>query len=169
MVASSFCHDTKSALRLCSHCTEQVFAPFQTLLRYSVNKNLMFCCRADIVPRRSQCEHKPYPSNNLQCSLSIWKDHLPVRGSIAISAPIKCSDLTWTVSKTYPIWNVPLSTAKRNKNSFESSVPSVNRSPIRYTFCNAPFHCPVQCHLSSVVDFSSEKYRIYDTSEDHPV
>ena len=28
--------------RLCSHCTGQVFAPFQKLLRYSVNKNE--CC-----------------------------------------------------------------------------------------------------------------------------
>ena len=32
----------------------------------------------------------------------------------------------------------------RNRKCFESSVSSVNRSPIRYTFCDAPFHCPVQ-------------------------
>ena len=29
-----------------------------------------------------------------------------------------------------------------------SSVPSVNRNPIRYTFCDAPFHYPVQCEHS---------------------
>ena len=26
----------------------------------------MFCCGAEIVPKRSQCEQKPYPSYNLQ-------------------------------------------------------------------------------------------------------
>ena len=37
----------------------------------------------------------------------------------------------------------------RSRNCyFESSVPSMNRSPIRYSFCDAPFHCPVQCEHS---------------------
>ena len=36
----------------------------------------------------------------------------------------------------------------RSRKCFESSVPSVNRRPIRYTFCDAPFHCPVQCEHS---------------------
>ena len=36
----------------------------------------------------------------------------------------------------------------RSRNCFESSVPSVNRSPIRYTFCDAPFHYLVQCEHS---------------------
>ena len=49
----------------------------------------MFCCGAEVVPKRSQCEQKPYPSYDLQCSLLIRKDHLPLRGSVAISAPIK--------------------------------------------------------------------------------
>ena len=75
-------------------------------------QKLMFCCGAEIVPKSSQCEHKPYPSYNLQRSLLISKDQLPVRGSVAISAPIKCSDLTRTVSKTDPIRNVPLSTGE---------------------------------------------------------
>ena len=44
---------------------------------------------AEIVPKRSQCEHKPYPSYNLQRSSLISKDHLPKRGSVAISAQIK--------------------------------------------------------------------------------
>ena len=36
----------------------------------------------------------------------------------------------------------------RSRNCFESRVPSVNRSPIQYTFCGAPFHYPVQCEHS---------------------
>ena len=52
-------------------------------------QELMFCCGAEIVPKRSQCEQKPYLSYNLQRSLLIWKDHLPKRGSVAISSPVK--------------------------------------------------------------------------------
>ena len=113
-------------------------------------QEFMFCSREEIVPKRSQCEHKPYPSCNLQCSLLISKDHLPVRGSVGISAPIKCSDLTQTVLKTYLIRNVPFSTAERSStvNCFESSVATVNRSLIQYIFCNAPFHYLVQCEHS---------------------
>ena len=39
----------------------------------------------------------------------------------------------------------------RSRNCFESSIPSVNRSPIRYTFCDAPFHYPVQCEHSLTI------------------
>ena len=128
-------------------CSVSKLAPIQC------EQELMFCCGAEIVPKRSLCEHKPYPSYNLQRSLLISKGHLPVRGSVAISAPIKCSDLTRTVSKTYPIRNVPLSTGSgavlfRSRNCFESGVPSMNRSPIRYIFCDAPFHYAVQCEHS---------------------
>ena len=118
-------------------------------------QELMFCCGAEIVPKRSQCEHKPYPSYNLQRSFLISKVHLPARGSVAISVPIKCSDLTRTISKSYPTRKVPLSTAEqsravlfRSRNCFESSVSSVNRSPISYPFCDPPFHYPVQCEHS---------------------
>ena len=52
-------------------------------------QELMSCCGEQIVPKRFQCKHKPYPSYNLQRSLLISKDHLPKRGSVAISAPIK--------------------------------------------------------------------------------
>ena len=38
-------------------------------------QELMFCGGAENVPKRSQCEQKPY--------------HLPKRGSVAISAPIE--------------------------------------------------------------------------------
>ena len=66
----------------------------------------------------------------------------------------KCSDLIRTVSKTYTIRDTfhfqqrSGAVLFRSRNCFESSVPSVNRSPIRYTFCDAPFHYPVQCEHS---------------------
>ena len=65
----------------------------------------------------------------------------------------KCSDLTRTVSKIYPIGTFHLQQRSwavlfRSRNCFESSVPSMNRSPIRYAFCDAPFHYPVQCEHS---------------------
>ena len=63
-------------------CSVSRVAPVQR------EQELMFCCGAEIVPKRSQCEQKPYPLCNLQRSLSISKDHLPKRGSVAISAPI---------------------------------------------------------------------------------
>ena len=129
-----------------SFCSVSKVAPVQC------EQELIFCCGAEIVPKRSQCEHKPYPLCNLQRSLFIWKDHLPKRGSVAISVPIKVCTLDSDRFKTYPIRNVPLLTAERSgavlfgsRNCFESSVPSVNRNPIRYTFCDAPFHYPVQC------------------------
>ena len=46
----------------------------------------MFCRGVEIVLKRPQCEQRPY---NLQRSLLIGKDHLPKRGSVTISAPIK--------------------------------------------------------------------------------
>ena len=64
-------------------CSVSKVAPIQC------EQELMSCCGAQIAPKRSQCEHKPYPSYNLQRSLLISKDHLPKRGSVAISAPIK--------------------------------------------------------------------------------
>ena len=64
-------------------CSVSKVAPVQC------EQELMFCCGAEIVPKRSQCEQKPYPLCNLQRSLLIWKDNLPIRGSVAISAPIK--------------------------------------------------------------------------------
>ena len=40
----------------------------------------------------------------------------------------------------------------QSRNCFESSIPSVNGSPVRYTFCDAPFHYPVQCEHSLKVN-----------------
>ena len=64
-------------------CSVSKVAPVQC------EQELMFCCGAEIVPKRSQCEQKPYPLCNLQRSLLIWKDSLPKLDSVAISAPIK--------------------------------------------------------------------------------
>ena len=52
-------------------------------------QDVMFCYGAEIVPKRSRFEHKPYSSYNLQRSLLIRKDHLPILGSVEISSPMK--------------------------------------------------------------------------------
>ena len=72
-------------------------------------QELMFCWRAEVVSKRSQCEHMPYLSYNLQCFLLIRKDYLPKRGSVAISASIKvfrldsdrCKNLSDTECSTF--------------------------------------------------------------------
>ena len=117
-------------------------------------QELMFCCSAEIVPKRSQCEQKPYPSYNLQRSLLIRKDHLPERGCVAISAPIKVFRLDSERFKK-PILHGMFHFQQRSgavlfrsSNCFKNSVPSVNRGPIQYTFCDSPFHYPVQCEHS---------------------
>ena len=46
-------------------CSVSKVAPVQC------EQELMFCCDAEIVPTRSQCEQEPYPSYNLQHSLLI--------------------------------------------------------------------------------------------------
>ena len=44
-------------------CSVSKVAPVQC------EQELMFCCGAEIVPKRSQCENEPYPLCNLQRSL----------------------------------------------------------------------------------------------------
>ena len=135
------------------------FCSFSKVAPVQCEQELMFCCGAEIVPKRSQCEQKPYPLCNLQRSLLIWKDNLPKRGSVAISAPIKVfrldSDRLKNLSDTERFHFQQRSGAVlfRSRNCFESSSPSVNRSPIRYTFCDAPFHYSVQCE-NSLTPFS---------------
>ena len=46
-------------------CSVSKVAPAQC------EQELMFCCGAEIVLKRSQCEQKPYPLCNLQRSLLI--------------------------------------------------------------------------------------------------
>ena len=119
-------------------------------------QELMFCCGAETVPKRSQCEHKPYPSYNLQRSLLISEDDLPKRSSVAISAPIKvfrlASDRFRNLSDT------ERSTFNSGAEQYCSGAEnaSKNRSPIRYTFCDAPFHYPVQCEHSLKVSFTDK-------------
>ena len=133
-------------------CSVSKVAPVQC------EQELMFCCGAEIVPKRSQCEQKPYPLCNLQRSLLIWKYNLPKRGTRCNF----CSDKsvhTWFGPSQKPIRYGTFHFQQRSgailfrsRNCFESSIPSVNRSPIRYTFCDAPFRYPVQCeHSLSVV------------------
>ena len=43
-------------------CSISKVAPVQC------EQELMFCCGVEIVLKRSQCEPKPYPLCNLQCS-----------------------------------------------------------------------------------------------------
>ena len=85
-------------------------------------QELMFCCGAEIVLKHSQCEQKPYPSYNLQRSLLIWKDHLLMRDSVAISAPIKVFRLDSDRFKTYLLRNVPLSAAERSSTVLEQKL-----------------------------------------------
>ena len=131
-------------------CSVSKVAPAQC------EQELMFCCGAEIVPKRSLCEQEPCPSYKLQCCLLIWKDYLPKRGS-AIRCNF-CSDKsvhTWLRPFQKPIrygtfhfQQRSRAVLFRSRNCFESSVPGVNRSHIRYTFCHAPFHYPVQCEHS---------------------
>ena len=119
----------------------------------------MFCCGAEIVPKRSQCEQKPYPLYNLQRSLLIWKDNLTKTRLSCNFAPIKVfrldsdrlKNLSDTERSTFNSGAEQYCSGAvlfRSRNCFESSSPSVNRSPVRYTFCDAPFHYPVQCEHS---------------------
>ena len=92
-------------------CTVSKVAPVQC------EQGLMFCCGAEIVPKRYQCEQEPYPSYNFQRSLLIWKDYLPKRGSVAISAFKNLSERSSFNSG-----------AEQSRNGFESGIPGVNRS-----------------------------------------
>ena len=42
------------------------FCSVSKVVPVQCERELMFCCGAEIVPNRSQCEQKPYPSYNLQ-------------------------------------------------------------------------------------------------------
>ena len=93
----------------------------------------------------------PIRQYSLQRVLLICKDHSPVRGSVAVSAPIKV--FRFDSDRFKNLYDTERSTFNsgcerflfRSRNCFESSVSSVKRSPIRCTFCKAAFHYPVQC------------------------
>ena len=63
--AQADCTDFKAMFTLyrIGVCSVSKVAPVQC------EQELMFCCGAEIVSKRSQCEQKPYPSYNLQRSL----------------------------------------------------------------------------------------------------
>ena len=75
-----------------------------------------------------------------------------------------CSDKsvhTWFGPFQKPIWYGTFHFQQRSgavlfwsRNCFESSIPSVNRSPNRCTFCDVPFHYPVQCEHSLCLTLS---------------
>ena len=115
-------------LRLCSHCTEQGFCSVSKVAPIQCEQEFMFYCGAETVPKHCQCEHKPYPSYNLQRSLLISKDHLPKRGSVAISAPIKVFRLDSDRFRNLSIRNVPLSTAERSSTVPEQKMLRKQRS-----------------------------------------
>ena len=127
-------------------------------------QELMFCHG---VLKRSQCEQSSYPSYNIQRSLLIWKDHLPKRGSVAISAPIKVFRLDSDRCKTYPIRNVPLSAEELSSTVLEQKLLRKKRSwceqkpcPVHFLWRSvtpALFHCPVQCEHSLRADAKSHK------------
>ena len=48
----------------------------------------------------------------------------------------------------------------RSRNCFENSIPGVNRSPIRYTFCDALCHYPVQCEHSQKLAIAGKIMRL---------
>ena len=112
----------------------------------------MFCCCAKIVLKCSKCEQKFYPSYNLHRFLSIWKDNVPICGSIAISAPIEVFilDVLGPFQKAirYGIFHLQQrnrATLFQSRNWFTSSIPNVKKTPILYIWCNALFHFLVQC------------------------
>ena len=104
----------------------------------------------------------PCPSYNLRRSLLILKYHLPIRGSVAISA-VQTWLSPFQKHIRYGLVHFQQRSGPvlfRSKNCFESSISGVNRSAIWYTFCNALFHCPAHCehHLSRMPQRS---YRIW--------
>ena len=103
-----------------SFCSVAKVAPIQC------EQELMLCCRAQIVPKRSQCEHKPYPSYNLQRSLLISKDHLPKRGSVAIFAPIQVFRLDLDNFKN--LSNTECSTFNRGAEQYCSGAENALRA-----------------------------------------
>ena len=100
---------------------------------------------AKIDPYRSQSEKRPYLSYNLQRSLLIWKYRLTNTRFCCMFCSHKSVQPWLTPFKN--LSNMEHSTfysgGEQNRNCYENSVPSVNRSPIWYTFCNSLFHCLV--------------------------
>ena len=75
----------------------------------------------------------------------------------------KCSDLTRTIPKTYPIRTFHLQQQSRavlflSRKCFESSVPVVKTNPIRYTFCDAPFDYLASSKINEILGIKATLY-----------
>ena len=123
-------------------CSASEVAPIQC------EQELMFCCGAEIVPKRSQFEQKPYSSFDFKrsftstkfccnfCSDKVFRfdsDRFKNLSDTERSTFMR----QWSGAVVFP-----------SRNCVESSVPTVNRSPIWYTFRDALFHYPAQCEHS---------------------
>ena len=129
-------------------CSVSKVAPIQC------EQELMFFCGAEVVPKRSQCEHKPYPCIQF-AMLSFDLKRLFTKTRFRYNFCSDKSVQTWFGPFQKPIRYGTFHFQQRSgaalfrsRKCFESSVSSVNRSPIRYTLCDAPFHYPVQCEHS---------------------
>ena len=66
------CDSSKSALNKVMFTLYRIgFCSVAKVAPVQCKQELMFCCGAENVPKRSQCEQKPYPSYNLQRSFLI--------------------------------------------------------------------------------------------------
>ena len=143
-------------LYLIGFCSVAKVAPVQC------EQELMFCCGAEIISKRSRNYFEAFP---------VWTEALSVIQFATLPFDLKrsftktrfrcnfCSDRsvqTWLGPFQKPIRYGTFHYQQRSgavlfrsRNCFENSAHSVNRSHIRYTFCDAPFHYPVQCEHSS--------------------
>ena len=44
----------------------------------------MFCCGAEIVPKRSQCEQKPYPSQSHNLNAAFWFEKIIFQNEVPL-------------------------------------------------------------------------------------
>ena len=135
-------------LRLCP----TGFCSISKVARVQCEQESMFCCIAEIVLNRFQCEQKPLPV--IQCATLPFDLKRSFTKTLTRFRCNFCSDKSVQTSLRpfqKPIQYGMLSTAKQSSTVPEQKllrkepVPSVSRSPIQYTFCNAPFHYLVQC------------------------
>ena len=84
--------DFTETASIASHWIKAIITLYRIGFR-PVSKVSPVHCELHVAVQRSfqsvPSEQKPYPSYNLQRSLLIWKDHLPIRDFAAISALVK--------------------------------------------------------------------------------
>ena len=133
------------------------FCSVSKVAQVQCEQELIFCCGAEIVPERSQCKQTAYPLCNLQRSLLIWKNHLPKRDSVAISAPIKVFRLD----------------SDRFKNLSDTERFTFNSGAEQYCSgaetSNNEFHEILKCFRKTAKFEFFAKQIIYLASPDHPL